>query len=561
MAFFESVGVLSILPFITVLSNPSIIDTNLLLNKFFQISKFFSVESKQEFVFLLGIFTLILLVLSLMVKAITSYLQFRFIQMLQYNISKRLIKRYLSQPYSWFLNRHSADLGKTILTETGEVIVNGINPMLELISKGTVIIAIMTMLIVVDPKLAIIVMLSISLSYALIFYFIKSFISSIGDKRLKNNKLRFLAVGEAFNAIKEIKISRLEENYIKHYSKSAKIFAKTQAYFKILTILPRFFLEALAFGGILLIILYSIKVSGNFNKSIPIIALYAFAGYRLLPAIQQIYSSFSAITFSGPAIKKLYNEFDQTEEINFIQNQSELSFNKEIKLKNIYYNYPNSSKTAIKNINLIIPARSKIGFVGTTGSGKTTTVDIILGLLKHNEGSLEVDGNVINENNIRSWQSNIGYVPQHIYLSDNTIAANIAFGLDSELINQKSVEDACKIAKIHDFIINDLTKGYQTTIGERGVRLSGGELQRLGIARALYKNPKLLILDEATSSLDNRTQNEIIKTLNEMSEKMTIIIIAHRLNTVKMCDTIYRFENGEIKNQGKFTEILNLIEN
>ena len=234
-----------------------------------------------------------------------------------------------------------------------------------------------------------------------------------------------------------------------------------------------------------------------------------------------------------------------------------MSLNKKINLKNIHYNYPNTSRSALKDINLIIPAKSTVGLIGPTGCGKTTTIDIILGLLEAQKGTLEVDGKVITKQNSRSWQRSIGYVPQHIFLSDNTVSANIAFGEDPRSINQKAVEKATKIANLHNFVIDELSNHYQTTIGERGVRLSGGQRQRIGIARALYHNPQVLILDEATSALDNQTEKAVMDAVNNLSKNITIILIAHRLNTVKNCDIIFKLDKGQLVAQGTYDEIIN----
>jgi len=560
MALLDMIGVASILPFMAVLTNPNLIETNVVLNIMFQTSKIFGVETNQQFLFALGIIVFGLLIISLAFKALTAYVQLRFVQMREYSISKRLIEGYLHQPYSWFLNHHSADLGKTILSEVQQLITRGIGPVMEMIAKGTVAIVLITLLVIADPKIAIVVGLSLIGAYVVIFYFIRSYLNHIGSKRLINNQLRFKAVNEAFNAAKEIKVRGLEQIFIKLFSNSAKIFARTIASSQIISQLPRYILEAVAFGGVLLMILYTMAQTGSFNNALPIISLYVFAGYRLIPALQQIYASFINLTFVGPSLNKLYDELKDLKPLNKNQDQGVLPLNKTIILKNIDYYYPNTSRVALKNISLNIPAKSTVGLVGVTGCGKTTIVDIILGLLEPQKGTLEVDEKVITKQNSRSWQRSIGYVPQDVYLSDDTILANIAFGIEPKDISQDLIEKAAKIANLHDFVINELPKKYQTTIGERGVRLSGGQRQRIGIARALYNNPQVLILDEATSALDNQTEQAVMDAVSKLSKHITIIIIAHRLSTLKNCDKIFLLERGKLKNQGTFEETINYNE-
>ena len=556
MALLDMIGVASILPFMIVLSNPGLIETNIILNTMLQVSSVFGVENEQQFIFALGILVFALLIISLSFKTLTTYVLVHFVQMREHSIGKRLIEGYLNQPYSWFLSRNSSELGKNILSEVQQLIGGGLRPMLELISRGMVTIALIILLILVDLKLTLIVGLSLGGTYVLIFYFINKYLKHIGNERLKNNEFRFAAVSEAFGAIKEIKIGGLEKTYIKSFSDSSKIFARTQSYSQVITLLPKFILEAIAFGGILLMILYIMTQTGSFNNALPIISLYVFAGYRLLPSLQQIYASVTQLTFIGPSIEKIYNDVKNLKKYNDNQDQGILSINKTIVLKDIHYNYPNSSRTALQNVNLSIPAKFTVGIVGATGCGKTTTVDIILGLLEPQKGTLEVDGKIITKKNSRSWQRSIGYVPQSIYLSDNTVAANIAFGVDPKDIDQVVVEKASKIANLHNFVIDELPKQYQTIVGERGVRLSGGQRQRIGIARALYHNPQVLILDEATSALDNQTEKVVMEAVNNLSKNITIILIAHRLNTVKNCDIIFKLDKGQLINQGTFDEVI-----
>lgn len=556
MALIDMIGVASILPFMAVLTNPSLIETNMILNYMYQVSNIFGVENDQEFFFALGFLVFIILIISLIFKAITTYIEVKFLQMCEYNVSKRLVEGYLHQPYIWFLNRNSAELGKSILSQVS-IVIDIMRSLMSLISKSIIAIALIALLIIANPKLSMIVGLTLSLAYGIIFYFTRKYLNSLGKENLKNDELRFIAVSEAFGAAKEIKVGGLERAYIKSYSNAAKIFAQNKAILKVISQLPRYILEGIAFGGIMLLILYLMFQEGSFNNAIPIISLYAFAGYRLMPVMQNIYMSLSQISFSSPSLDNLYYDIGKLNPIKNNYLEEKLSFDKEIVLNNIDFNYPNTSQKALQGISLNIPAKSTIGLIGATGSGKTTLLDIILGLLMSDKGTLEIDGEVLSKKNLRSWQRNIGYVPQNIYLSDDTIAANIAFGVESKNINQIDIERASKIANLHDFIINELPDKYNTTIGERGIRLSGGQRQRIGIARAVYLNPKILILDEGTSALDNETEKKVMEAINKLSKKITIILVAHRLNTVRNCDKIYKFEKGKVIAEGKFDEIIN----
>ena len=556
MALLDMIGVASILPFMAVLTNPSLIETNMILNYMYQVSNIFGVENDQEFFFALGFLVFIILIISLIFKAITTYIEVKFLQMCEYNVSKRLVEGYLYQPYIWFLNRNSAELGKSILSQVS-IVIDIMRSLMSLISKSIIAIALIALLIIANPKLSMIVGLTLSLTYGIIFYFTRKYLNSLGKENLKNDELRFIAVSEAFGAAKEIKVGGLERAYIKSYSNAAKIFAQNKAILKVISQLPRYILEGIAFGGIMLLILYLMSQEGSFNNAIPVISLYAFAGYRLMPVMQNIYISLSQISFSSPSLDNLYYDIGKLNPIKNNYLEEKLSFDKEIVLNNIDFNYPNTSQKALQGISLNIPAKSTIGLIGATGSGKTTLLDIILGLLMSDKGTLEIDGEVLSKKNLRSWQRNIGYVPQNIYLSDDTIAANIAFGVESKNINQIDIERASKIANLHDFIINELPDKYNTTIGERGIRLSGGQRQRIGIARAVYLNPKILILDEGTSALDNETEKKVMESINNLSKKITIILVAHRLNTVRNCDKIYKFEKGKVIAEGKFDEIIN----
>jgi ATP-binding cassette, subfamily B, bacterial PglK len=554
MALLDMLGVASIMPFMAVLMNPQLVETNSVLASFYNI---FGFTDQQSFLFFLGVMVFVTLVVSLTFKALTTYVQLRFTMMREYSIGRRLVAGYLHQPYTMFLNRHSADLGKNVLSEVSTVVNGSMVPMMTLIAQGAVTIALLSLLLLLDPKLTLIVGAVLGTAYGLIFKVTSKFLSRIGTERIVANQIRFTAVSEAFGAAKEIKFGGLEQTYIDRFSRPAENYAKHQASSQVITQLPRFALEIVAFGGMLLLVLYIMASSdGGFATALPIITLYALAGYRLMPALQMIYSSFSILLYASPALDALHSDLvniDSYETNN--SNAVPMKLVDSIALKDITFFYPNTEQPSLQNLNLIIKAHNTIGLVGSTGSGKTTTVDLILGLLKPQQGSLLVDGVIINAINRRQWQKTIGYVPQQIYLADDTVAANIAFGIESNEIDFKAVERAAHIANLHDFVVGELQHGYATTVGERGVRLSGGQRQRIGIARALYHNPEVLILDEATSALDNLTEQAVMEAVNNLGHEITIIIIAHRLSTVQTCDQIYLLDKGNVLAHGTYDQL------
>lgn len=557
MALFDMLGVASILPFIAVLANPALVETNPILSRAYQFSANLGVASVDQFLFLLGLMVFVLLVFSLAFKALTIYAQTRFALMREYTIGKRLVGSYLHQPYSWFLNRHSADLGKTILSEVQTVMYNGILPLMTLLAQSAVAIALLGLLLLVDPLLAVLVGIVLGIAYGGLLALMSGWLSSLGQARILANQKRFTVVSDAFSAAKEVKIGGLETVFIDRFSKPAETYAKGLATAQVIAHVPRFALEAIAFGGMLLVILYLMTQSGSFAAALPIIALYAFAGYRLMPALQQIYGAVVQLKYVAPALKALHDDLMEQTPVEYTTRVYEpLALKECIELNNIVYRYPNSNEPAINGLKLTIPAGSIVGLVGSTGSGKTTTVDLILGLLEPQEGTLCIDGQTVNSSNRRQWQKSIGYVPQHIYLADDTVAANIAFGLPPEMVDQHAVERAAKIANLHDFVLQNMPQGYSTMVGERGVRLSGGQRQRIGIARALYHNPSVLVLDEATSALDNITEHAVMDAINNLGHNITIILIAHRLTTVRQCDQIYLLDHGLLKASGTYEELL-----
>lgn len=553
MALLDAFGVASIMPFMAALSNPDLVSTNVFLSRLQQTLG----TTERDFLFMLGVLVFVLLVTSLAFKALVTYVQARFTLMREYSIGERLIEGYLRQPYTWFLNRHSAELGKIILSEVTNVVHGALVPMMTLIAQSIVATTMILLLFWVDPTLALTVCAAMGTAYGLIYLLMSTFLSKIGQDRFDANQKRFTVVSEVFSAVKEVKVGGLEQAYIRRFTAPAATYAKSHAASHMVSQLPRYALEAVAFGGMLLLILYLMERGNGLAAVLPLVVVYAFAGYRLMPALQQIYASFSQLRFVGPALDALHADL-----VNLPNNsvpdsiEHEISLQNTIQLQDIEFRYPNNVLPALKNIDLEIKAFSTVGLVGSTGSGKTTLVDLILGLLEPQKGALVVDGHAIDAAHRRGWQKIIGYVPQQIYLADDTVAANIAFGVNPSEIDYDAVHRAARISNVHNFIVNELPNQYNTTVGERGVRLSGGQRQRIGIARALYHNPQVLLLDEATSALDNLTEQAVMEAVSSLRHDITIILIAHRLSTVRLCDTIVLLEKGQVKAQGTYDQLV-----
>jgi len=554
----DTLGVASIFPFVSILVNPQLIETNNVFAYFYKTLTLLGVSGVQQFTFIVGVTTFVLLILSSIFRIITNYNQINFILKLESGISKYLIQSYLYRSYVWFLKQNSTDLGRNILSEVSHVVGGTLMPTLVIFSQSLVIFLLFVLLCFSSFIIAISVGLVFGLAYLSIFYFTKNFLNRVGNERLKANKERFMEVGEAFNAIKEIKFKGLEQTYINRFIKPMQSYVRSQFLFEGTAYLPRYFIEGIAFGGMIIVILVLISHNVSIINIIPYIALYTFAGYRLMPALQQVYTSLAQLRFIAPNLDALHKDLMNSKftEDSKIREQKFMQINKFIKLKNISYNYPDAKKISLQNISLTIPIFSKVGIIGPSGSGKTTLIDIILGLLEADGGTINVDDKIITNKNKITLQNSIGYVPQQIYLTDNSVAANIAFGVNIKDINRESLENAAKNANLHNFITQELPQGYETVIGERGARLSGGQKQRIGIARALYHNPQILILDEATNALDNLTEQVVIEAIENLKRKITVIIISHRLNIVKNCDIIFLLDKGQLIAQGTYSELV-----
>ena len=562
MALLETASVASIMPFLAVLGSPEMIKSNKLLNSLFGQLGIFGVRTTDSFILILGVGAFALILVSAIYRTLTQYYMNMFIEMLRHSIGMRLLNRYLQQPYCFFLTRHSGDMSKAILSEVDELVLHVYRPVFNMAAYSLVLIVMSVLLVLINPWVALLTAGLLGLLNALFFILLRKKIALIGENIVDANKERFISASEIFGGIKDIKLMGSEEAYLSRFNKPSVHFAAGHATHQTLNQVPYYLIEAIAIGGMLLVSIMLLNNAGGMHNNalgeiLPTLGLYAFAAYRLKPAVTNIFQGFTGLRFGRATVETVYGEmFSNNKPQLFLQDSTaQINPRHTIALEDLTYHYPGTSKEALKALNLIIPVGSTVGLVGTSGAGKTTLVDIVLGLLRPSQGSIVVDGMPITDINLRDWQRSLGYVSQEIFLTDTTIIENIALAVPTNDINLDQVVKCARMAQLDEFIVNELPAQYATRIGERGVRLSGGQRQRIGIARALYHNPSILIFDEATSALDNLTEKAVMDSIEALAHHKTIFLIAHRLSTVKNCDQIVLLDKGEIKAKGTFEEL------
>lgn len=541
MAFIESAGVVSIMPFLAVLSNPEVVESNHYLKLLYG---FTGASNKQNFILYLGFLSLTIVICSTAFKIVTQYAVNRFASLQRHYFATRLLKIYFQQNYEFFIQRNSATLVKNILSEVDQLIWTMILPALTLMSYGVVLLSMVGILLLYDPLMAIATAFVLGLFYASIYMLVRKKLTQIGQEFTQANKERYQTCQEALAGIKDVMINNAKQGYIDQFEQSSLVFARHIATRDTLGQIPLNIIETVGYGCLIGLAMILVISGKNVSHILPVLGLYGFAAYRMLPAAQNIYRSISQIKFSEQVLSVLQPEF--TLVIHKRQNIEEtncqnLKFEHSIRLENISFAYPNRTEPLILNhFSLEIKKNSSLGIVGKSGSGKSTLMDIMLGLLTPQQGQILIDGIALTEHNIMAWRDLVGYVPQSIYLTDKSIAENIAFGISKADIDLEQVKYVARLSQIDDFIQSQLALGYHTIVGERGVMLSGGQRQRIGIARALYKNPQVLFMDEATSALDTKTEQAVNEAVQSLNGKMTMVIIAHRDSAVAECDRIMK---------------------
>ena len=520
--------------------------------------EFFGFEDLRQMLIYFGIGIFILLAFTNGFGIFTAWLQYKYSWGIAHNLSVRLLKTYLDKPYKYYLTTNTADLRTYIISEVNSLTGGVIIPIIELFSRAFVSIIIFVLLLKVDAKIALIMFGGLGSCYGLIYLSQKNFLKRVGEHRINMNLLRFKSLQELLDGIKTVMVYNQQDFFYDRFHYASNEFCNVQPKYNLVLAAPRYILEFMAFGSILIITIYLYINSGNIQSAIPRLSLYAVAGYRLLPALQKAFAAAAKLRHNFPVLHNLHD--DLVFSLKYTDQVSPpivpMELNHSIELDHLQFAYDNMDSNVIKNLNLQIEKGQTVAFIGSTGSGKTTLVDLVVGLLHPSEGGINIDGIPIAKENTKSWRANLAYVPQEVFLFDDTVLRNIVMGEKEEDIDLERLERITKMAGIFNFIEKQLPKKFQTGIGERGVRLSGGQRQRLGLARALYSNPSVLILDEATSALDSITEKSIIESLKSLPKDITTIIVAHRLSTIKHADCIFVLDQGKILTQGTYETLI-----
>ena len=549
----------SIMPFLTVLSNPESVETVSYLNKAYN---YFSFTDRYDFLLFVGLASFAIILISGAIQMVKNYAVARYASMRVHSISSRLLRNYLAQEYEFFLSRHSGELSKEVFNESGMVVNNFFKPALDLVAAVLTVCAILIMLLTVNAAVTIGAFASLGGIFITTFAISRRYVRRFGQRRAILESRRFRAANEALGGIKDIKISGQERAFQGRFFRPSLDVARVKVLSSVFTIVPQFAIQITVYSGVILFCLLSVDrqsytTGDGMADILPLVAVFGIAAQRLLPEMQKAYASAVRLQFGFPAVDSVHRDISRrSAQRRPRSKQARIPLERALDYEAVSYRYPESETGGLTDVSIRIQAGEKIGVVGPTGAGKTTLADITLGLLRPNTGRIMVDGHQIDDAALSAWQASVGYVPQDIFLTDASLLENIAFGAAEEEIDEDRALKCGRMAQLDDFVLRDMPQGYHSPIGERGVRLSGGQRQRIGIARALYRDADLIVFDEATSALDNATEREVIAAIEALPGNKTIMMVAHRLSTVHICDRILVLEGGRVAGFGSWEHLV-----
>ncbi len=539
--FLELIGISLILPFINVVINPEIIMTNKYLNFVYNL---FQISNTTSFLILLAFLLIVVYILKNLYMLVVYFFQYKILYDAQKDISFQLIKFYVNQPYAYHLNINTSEMVRIVTQDTSRCS-DFLSNLFFMLTEFIVLLLVTSFLFYINKVVTIVLVILFVCIFVGIFKVLKPRLKVFAKNNQKYHSGMIKWIQQSLGAIKDIKILQKEQFFINKYYDSSIKYASAQKHYHFLEQFPRLLIESLVVSVILFVIIGLLYKGIDASTIIVQMAVFAMAAFRLMPSMNRMQVALNALMYYMPSINVVYRDLKNTRVVGYLKQDENKKINieKNISVNNIAYRYPNTEKDIFKNISFIINKGKSIGFVGPTGAGKTTIVDVILGLLDPTEGSITVDDINIHKNK-KNWFSKIGYVPQFIYLTDDTIKNNILF-YDDENVDEDNLNTVVEQAQLKEFV-KSLPDGLDTIVGERGIRLSGGQRQRIGIARALYKRPEILVLDEATSALDNDTEKAVMQAIEHLYGKITMLVIAHRLTTIEKCDEIYKIDKEQI---------------
>ncbi len=554
-ALFETASVASILPFMAIVMDPGIITRYVWIEQF---TTAIGIHTQQGAVIAAGGLTICVLALGNAVSAANLWAQTRYIAKARQALSSELFAGFMRLPYSFHLERDTASLSRVLGSDVESALGGFLASLLGVVAKGLSGFVLISFIVIVDPLVALGTVVVLGGGYMFVYRLIRVRQSRLGAKMVEASVALGRATLEGFAGIKELRVLGRESTSTSSYNQVLSTLVKTQAQNLLAAALPRYVIEVIAYAGIVAVTL-AFVLKGEGTAAVPSLALYALAGNRLVPIFQQFFAAAITIKYHTKAVESLVIDLKTVR--SHVELPAEmmaakpLAFNHSLVLSDIVFQYPTAHTPSLKGVSLTILKNQSIGFVGKTGSGKTTLADVILGLYQPRSGSITVDDVLLTEENERSWRRRVGYVPQTVFLTNASIAENIALGIPKEKIDVNAVKRAAHMAQAEEFI-DLLPDAYETIVGERGVKLSGGQRQRLGIARALYHQPDVLIFDEATSALDGMTEDAVMQAVQKLSQQCTMVLIAHRLRTIQACDRIVMLDGGVVVADGGYEHLM-----
>lgn len=557
-AFLETLGVGLILPLVSAITTPDIIHTNKYAK---MVCEMFDLHATRTFMIVVIAELIFVYIFKNLYLFLEYYVQYRFICNNRFSVQCRLMDVYLHRPYEYFLNAESGEIVRVVTNDTQNTFAL-LSTVLSFFTEGVVSVALIITIIVADPFMAFLLAAVLGGMMFLIGKLIKPILKQAGLKFQQNAGQTNKWLLQSISGIKEVKVTEKEAYFLEQFSKYGKRAIDSEKKNLVLGTVPRLSIEAFGISAMLAVIAILMWKGREVDTMLPQLSAFAMAAVRLMPSVNRMSAALNTMSYQEPALDKMLEHLSVAEkwenghtgetvvgvrETGTVSDGREMTLDRQVELSDITYSYPNAEQPVLERANMVLPVGKSVGIVGASGSGKTTAIDILLGLLPPQAGQVLVDGVDIRED-YGSWLAHLGYIPQMIFMLDDTIRANVAFGVPAKDVDDIQVWKALEEAQLKEFV-QSLPDGLDTTIGERGVRLSGGQRQRIGIARALYTDPELLIFDEATSALDNETEAAIMESINALHGRKTLVIIAHRLTTIEECDIVYRVENGKIEKE------------